>query len=126
MTNAQKAIIADLQKRGFGYKKISTLTGIALSAVKSHCQRHPITPEESKCPVCGKELVQLPHKKKKTFCSDKCRLTWWKQHSEVINRKTFTTHICKHCNCSFTSYGNSARTYCSRDCFNAARKRGTV
>ena len=120
MTNSEKNLIADLQKQGYGYKKISSLTGLSLNSVKSYCQRHPVSAHENVCPACGNALISTPHKKTKKFCSDKCRISWWNSHKDVFG-KTYTSHTCKHCGNAFTSYGNAPRVYCSRACYDAAR-----
>ncbi len=58
------------------------------------------------------------------FCSDKCRMAWWKAHPDQLNRKAIYHMVCAHCGQPFDSYGNSHRKYCSRACYDAVRCRG--
>ena len=66
---------------GAGYMKIAKALGMSKDAVKKYCQYHGLRSTEdllkkSFCPVCGKELVSIPGKKTKRFCSDRCRYIW--------------------------------------------------
>ena len=45
-------------------------------------------------------------------------------HPERVNRKAFYVATCAHCGQEFQSYGNKGRKYCSRLCFNQARRKG--
>ena len=42
MTNAERSRIVELQQKGYGYKKIATITGLPQNTVKSYCSRHPV------------------------------------------------------------------------------------
>lgn len=74
--------------------------------------------------MCGAALMQIPHRKPKKFCSDKCRMAWWNSHQELVNRKAIYHLACAHCGQSFDSYGNKNRKYCSRRCYDDARRKG--
>lgn len=121
MTGQEARTIIALQKQGLGYKRISAETGIPLNTVKSFCRRHPADEAESFCLCCGSPLEHTPHKRKKKFCSDACRMRWWNSHLDQVQRKAFYTFTCKHCGKEFTVYGNSHRSYCSRDCALSSR-----
>lgn len=136
MTLAQKQQITALRGRGDSYKKIAAALGLSTNTVQSHCRRNGLSvnnaiPQSDTaeaadvCPNCGRLLIHTPGSKRKRFCSDKCRLAWWKTHPEALNRKAFYHFICPKCGISFESYGNAHRKYCSRSCLADAR-RGSV
>lgn len=113
--------ILELQMRGFGYKKIAVLLDLPVNSVKSFCRRHPL-PNciDEVCLNCKKEIIQTPHKRKKKFCSDKCRYAWWSKN--VGGNKA--VHICDACGKEFYSYKSKKRKYCSRKCYD--KKRGVL
>ena len=123
MTNQEKESILSLQQSGMGYKKIAATLGLPVNGVKSFCRRHADSATKTGCcPQCGKPLKQLPHKKAKKFCSDKCRMAWWNSHPELVQRKAIYTLQCAHCGKTFEGYGNNQRIYCSRSCYAEARR----
>ena len=121
MTGQKANSIIALQKQGYGYKRIAAETGIPLNTVKSFCRRHPAEEAESFCLCCGSPLEHVPHKKKKKFCSDACRMKWWNSHQDQVQRKAFYTFTCKCCGKEFIAYGNSHRSYCSKACASSSR-----
>ncbi|MCM1232943.1 MAG: RNA polymerase subunit sigma-70 [Ruminococcus flavefaciens] len=124
MTSEEKKKIEHLQSQGLGYKRIASTLGLSVNGVKSFCRRHPAKPSaEGICPVCGAPVVQTPHRKQKKFCSDKCRMVWWKAHPELLNRKAIYHLVCAYCGQPFDSYGNNRRKYCSRRCYDNARRK---
>ena len=131
MTDLERSQIVALQRQGLGYKKIAIMTGIALNTVKSYCRRNPINPVEvvpsptdpRPCRYCGKPVQQDPHRKPKFFCTDKCRMAWWKEHPDQMNRSAVYQFTCEYCGTGFESYGNSKRRYCSRACYQRSRGR---
>ena len=89
MTEMERNRVVELQHQGYGYKKISTLTGLPLNTVKSFCTRHPvryedIAEQQGLCRNCLKQLEQTPHRRKRYFCSDACRMAWWNAHPERL------------------------------------------
>ncbi|WP_370767229.1 RNA polymerase subunit sigma-70 [Ruminococcus sp.] len=128
MTNEERMRIAELQRQGYGYKKIATITGLPQNTVKSYCSRHPLqkndfAESEGLRRNCKKPLEQTPHKRQKKFCSDFCRMAWWNAHPERVQRKAYYTLTCRHCGKQFESYGNSHRVFCSRDCYLKFRRK---
>ena len=114
MTETERSRIVELQYQGYGYKKISTLTGLPLNTVKSLCTRHPVRDEEiaerqGLCRNCWRPLKQTLHHRKQRFCSDACRMAWWNAHPEKVDRKAYYQLICKNCGREFASYGNDHR-----------------
>lgn len=128
MTAEEISRIIQLQHKGYGYKKIAALTGLPVNTVKAYCRRHPVSKkdaaaENNLCKMCGLKLKQTPHKRKRMFCSDACRLAWWNSHREQINRKTVHSLICAYCGQPFESYGNANRKFCSRKCYGLSRRK---
>ena len=128
MTNEERTQIAELQRQGYGYKKITTITGLPQNTVKSFCSRHPVvdtdsTEQDDLCRNCKKPLEQTPHKRQKKFCSDACRMAWWNNHPELVQRKAYYTVTCAHCGKQFESYGNAHRRFCSRACYAEFRRK---
>lgn len=125
MTENEKMQIVMLQKKGYGAKKIAGILGIPMNRVRSHIRRHPLQEEAHQgCMQCGKPLVQLPQRKERKFCSDKCRMAWWNAHQDQVRRKAYYNLICPRCGESFQSYGKKDRIYCSRKCYAEARQKG--
>lgn len=128
MTKAQKDVIRELRREGFSYGKVSEKTGIKYEAVKSFCRRNGLTGKGIKrvedingryevCLNCGTPLIQQEHKKRRVFCCDNCRATWWSKHPEMIKKKAIYHFSCCNCGRLFSAYGNSGRKYCSHECY---------
>lgn len=123
MTNEQTILISRLMKDGMGYRKIAAELDLPINSVKSWCRRHPCEEEKTdRCPVCGKEIFSLPHKRVRKFCSDECRYAWWSAHPEKRKIRTEYKHICFNCGREFTNNRINA-AYCSRKCFAEARRK---
>ncbi len=130
MTAAQKQRITYLRGRGDSYATIAADLGISANTVKSYCRRNNIgvaikreqPVAANTCSNCGRPLRHTPGAKRKRFCSDECRMAWWKAHPEAMNRKAFYCFVCLSCGKEFEAYGNRHRKYCSRSCFGAMRR----
>ena len=128
MTEGERSCIIALQYKGYGYKRIAAETGLSQNTVKSFCARHPVQIEELSgsnvlCRNCRTPLEQTPHKRRRLFCSDACRMAWWNAHPERVQRKAYYTLTCRNCGKQFESYGNSHRVFCSRDCYLQFRRK---
>lgn len=129
MTDAQKIKIGNLRAVGYGYKKIAEQMGVSENTIKTYCRRHGLGGNKSRqgkstenvCLCCGVAIKQTPGRKKKKFCSDKCRNKWWNAHLDEVNRKAVYEFECPHCKKIFTAYGNKNRKYCSHECYIADR-----
>ena len=136
MTDSQKAKIIRLRADGKGYRAISHELGISLGTVKSYCIRNGIDAEKAtklaekitagttQCENCGKAIKQDPQRKHKRFCSDGCRNQWWNKHLSLVKRKAYYHFKCAYCGKEFELYGDRRRTYCSHECYIAARFKG--
>lgn len=134
MTEVQKIQIGKLRASGLGYKKIAEQMGISENTIKTYCRRHGLggtatvngtITRSSKdiCHCCGAAIRQIPGRKKKKFCSDKCRNQWWNSHLHLVKRKAVYSFECLTCKKPFTAYGNAKRKYCSHECY-ANRNKG--
>lgn len=116
MTNAQKANIIELRTKGLRYSDIAEKLQISINTVKSFYRRC-----EKKttvcCKCCGKPINQPNRTREKKFCSDTCRMKWWKDHNNEINKKAVYDFRCENCGKRFQAYGNNHRKYCSRKCY---------
>jgi endogenous inhibitor of DNA gyrase (YacG/DUF329 family) len=125
MTTAQKERIEYLRGKNDSYAAIAADLGMSENTVKSYCRRNnigiaikdeqPVT--TSTCANCGCPLRHTRGSKQKRFCSDQCRMAWWKAHPEAVNRRAVYHFVCPICGTEFESYGNARRRYCSRTCF---------
>ena len=124
MTDEQKELIEAYRRKGVGYKQIAKELELSPNSVKSYCRRNKLstedlkrTDEESSCEQCGTIIHQVKGRKRKRFCSDKCRNLWWNSHLDQVKRKTVYEYVCPVCGNPFSVYGNSKRKYCSHDCY---------
>lgn len=136
MTEHQKSQIIKLRREGNGYGTIAGILGISLNTVKSFCRRNAadtmiptethtdFTGEITCCENCGKKIRQISGRKKKRFCCDKCRTTWWNSHLDRVQRKAIYNFKCPNCGKEFHIYGDKRRKYCSHACYIADRFKG--
>lgn len=124
MTEYEKEKIIYLYNRGLGYRKIADELGISKNTIKSFFHRNrkkePRIREKDKicyCENCGKAIIQVKGRKKKKFCSDRCRNIWWNNNKNMVKQKAFYDFTCKYCGNKFSAYGNSNRKYCSHNCY---------
>ena len=122
MTNEEKARVLELRNAGMGYKAIAAELDLPIATVSSYCRRAVAKPRDT-CLQCGSHLSHTPNKKKKKFCSDKCRMLWWHTHPEELNRQAYYTAVCQHCGKEFVVYGNDHRKYCSKGCYGLSRRK---
>ena len=126
MTYEEKRKVDKLRLQGYGCTAISNTLGISLNSVKSYCRRSkpkeiPIDViNEGGCEFCGKSLVHIEGKKKKKFCCDKCRISWWNHNRDKIHHRVSYEIVCLYCGETFVSTDNS-RKYCSQNCYRKSR-----
>jgi endogenous inhibitor of DNA gyrase (YacG/DUF329 family) len=131
MTENQKTQILEMRSLGCTYRHIAANLSLPEGTVKTCCLRAakkgllatPSEPATCTCKQCGEEIIQVPKRKKRIFCTDACRQKWWGSHLFLIHQGSAALHhfTCAHCNKPFTAYGNSGRKYCSHDCYIKAR-----
>ena len=128
MTDEQKRQIAKLRMEGLGCKAIAEKVGLSINSVKSYCKQHGLEAgkiDGSVCENCGTPIHQVPGRKRKRFCCDKCRMEWWNSHLELVQHKTDHDYVCAHCGKEFHIYGGRPRKYCSHACYIAHRFGGS-
>ena len=138
MNNIEREQIVALRAAGQSYARIAGVLNLSVNSVKSFCRRNalssgvgkPVAQIESEttqnaafCEQCGQLTVQTPGRKHKRFCSDACRTAWWNAHRTQVRRKATRTFCCARCGMQFSRYGVTRRSFCSRSCASAARKR---
>ncbi len=116
--------IRRLRLLGYGYKKIAVEINIPLNTVKTYCRRNLNGVGKGKffCKECGKVVPQKLHKKERKFCSDLCRVHWWKK---IKKYEGSMICVCEKCKKQFFSYPSKKRKFCSNECYHKfARKEG--
>ena len=90
MTTKNLEAIQTLRKQNYSYASIARALGMNANTVKSLCLRNniatPSLPRKTKeekinltvCKRCGKPIDNPWHRVRKQFCSDRCRLAYWK------------------------------------------------
>lgn len=131
MTDEQRTAITEYRRSGYGYKKISQMTGVCESTIKTFCRRNDLSGSastllEKPCLCCGKPIAQIPGRKEKKFCCDACRNKWWNRNLHLVHRRALYDFVCPVCGRPFTAYGNRGRKYCSHECYIEDRFGGTV
>jgi hypothetical protein len=123
MTDNQKKIIRDMRQQGMLCSTIAAMHGLSVNTVKSFCRRenidvqsNPDDKRRNQCRNCGAPLNHHPGSKKKTFCCDKCRYTWWNKNRVWAEVKGAYHLTCFHCGSEFDS-NDKKRKYCGRDCY---------
>ena len=106
MTREQREEIRRLRDCCEGYKRIGAILGLSVNTVKSFCQRenakqsalcpvntdrcHAGLPQENVtgetgCLRCGKPVAQIPGRRKWIFCSDACRMGYWRNLARPVD-----------------------------------------
>lgn len=110
--------ILKLRSEGLGYKAIAKKLFITPSKVRCVVNsKYNNSKQYGICKNCGIRIKLQQGKKKRQFCSDKCRREWWNTHKEAVNKKAFYQFKCPYCSKEFEVYGNKKRVYCSVDCY---------
>ena len=125
LSEVEKRKIIAMKLKGMGSKAIARQLQLNPSAVKTFIHRHGKDPEYvatmGLCPSCGSPVEQIPGRKPKKFCSDACRMKWWAQHQEQMDRTLYTI-TCMHCGRSFET-ANPKRKFCGRACYADSRRK---
>lgn len=128
MTEEQKKQIRSFRTAGMGYKRISAALDIPLGTVKSFCRRDEAdtleitgyeaaersesTNENPVCLRCGKPVICIPGRKKRRFCSDTCRVAYWRTQARSEGDRT----LCAGCGKPLHGH-DRRRKFCSHACY---------
>jgi len=128
MNRYVKSQIINLHCEGVRYVDISRQLKIPVSTIKSFIYRHQADVEAAMdnlptCPRCG-ALVPKMHFKPRRFCSDRCRILFWKEHRGECKHTSMVPFACKMCQGIFMDYAGRNRQYCSHSCYIQARYGG--
>lgn len=121
MKKQEMDAIHEMRLQGKTVSEIALTLGISANTVRSHIRRHPEVFGGLNCEHCGKAICQSAGRKRKRFCSDRCRMGWWNSHRELVQKKAYYRLICVHCGKEFESYGNRNRKFCCRGCYLRSR-----
>ena len=114
MDSNQRDIIVSARKAGLTYRQIAEQVGLPMNTVKTYLRRtaeveKPVT----QCKQCAANVKQNPKRKEKLFCSDKCRLVWWRAHSDAS--KSLVERQCPCCGKTFSA--RRSQIYCQHACY---------
>lgn len=116
MTKKEKEHILNMNDAGKSLADISDETGIPKNTIKSFLRRSKIVENKTVCLNCGVVLTHIPHKKKKKFCSDNCRMHYWNAHPDKMSHTNASIIKCEVCGKDVLSYRKKPRRFCSREC----------
>ena len=130
MTDQQKKQIKGMRLRGDTFAMIADALGLSRNTVKSFCLRN-LRPEPLEvqaapaltgtCAQCSTGFVLCPGHRQRRFCSDRCRMTWWNAHRDLLRSTARVEYTCVCCGKHFMGYEWQRRKYCSHACYIAHR-----
>lgn len=130
MDSKMKEQIAQMRADGESYTRIAEILHLSINTIKSFCRRKNLTIVENvyeiqivdtNCKYCGKPLMHKAGKKRKLFCSDQCRMAWWKGNRNTVKQAAWYKAKCDFCRKTFRTYGNKYRKFCSHSCYIQSR-----
>ncbi len=101
MTDEQALQIRKLRAQGMGYRAIATTVNLSRDAVRAYCRSVGIggyrieyemnlkerMNDGRACSFCGAELIQPVTGRRRRFCSDICRRSYWRMHRDELKKK---------------------------------------
>ena len=133
MTEYQKTKIPEMRLQGMGYKAIGNVLGLSRDVVRCFCRKYGLEGNAEVvrdnievrvengvlCAHCSLPLKIQTTGRKRRFCSEECRRSWWKNNADKSARKDTALYkaVCAFCKKEFESYGNSTRKYCCHECY---------
>ena len=69
--------IIQLRQEGYGYKRIARMLNITIDDVKRTCNENDAARLSGQCKQCHTSITSIKGKKRKQFCSDRCRWDYW-------------------------------------------------
>lgn len=80
MTEPEKQRILKLRNEGRSYQEIASALLLSENTIKSFFRRTKVQNKNEMCKNCGKKLNLLEKRKPKTFCSNNCRIAFWRKN----------------------------------------------
>ena len=126
INDIQKQKIIAMRAAGYGYKKIAAELGLNRDIVRYFCKNTDIEVKTivkkvnpNYCEQCNKYIQQPTRGRRRRFCCDDCRRSWWKEHPEAQIHNSNAVYIinCVGCGQEFESYGNKLKRYCIHNCY---------
>lgn len=77
MSKYERKEIERMRMDGFGPTRIADELELSVNTVKSYIRRHLSLRNAVYCLQCGMAVKQTPGRKRKKFCSDRCRSQYW-------------------------------------------------
>ena len=95
MTAKQLETIAALRRHNYPYSFIGRELGLSANTVKSICRRKGMEAtgerktkhEKQNAPICPNCHSVIEGRNGQRFCSDTCRIEWWKNQRRVIEKQ---------------------------------------
>lgn len=97
MTALQRKRIAELRAQNYPYSFIGKALGLSPNTVKSVCRRKNYEAQGRRKSKLEKQSVVLckncrrplndKGRKDRLFCTDTCRMEWWKSHRNVVEKQ---------------------------------------
>lgn len=125
MTEYEKKKILMYRSERLGYARIAKIMNLSVNTVKSFCRRNKDKDGRRFCLQCGKEIAKTGEWKRKKFCCDSCRMTWWNSHREIVHHSVIQELECHHCHKKFKVCGKREQKYCCHACYIAERFGGS-
>lgn len=66
-----------LRQAGYGYKRIARTLNIKVAEVRGICDEEDEAILSGQCKQCHTSITSIKGKKRKQFCSDRCRWDYW-------------------------------------------------
>ena len=100
MTKEEKRTIGDLRRMGLSFIKISKITGMNLSTIKSFCKRNGLSTAELEreknmnlCKMCHKPFEPGTAHRKKEFCCNKCAALFAYYRKKALSQITHNKDV---------------------------------
>ena len=71
-----------LRQAGYGCKRIARTLNISIDDVRRVCTGLDAELLKGQCKQCHKTITSIKGKKRKQFCSDRCRWDYWNSYNK--------------------------------------------
>ncbi|MDX9695587.1 MAG: hypothetical protein RBT49_07325 [Bacteroidales bacterium] len=74
--------IIQLRQAGYGYKRIARTLKVRIAEVRRICDENDAARLSGQCKQCHISITSIKGKKRKQFCSDRCRWDYWNSYNK--------------------------------------------